>query len=312
MANVDLFGKPIKEKSEPVTPHLAKLKAALCNPKCKQDIDLIEEALDLYAEWTGKLNKLTSKGKKRVEEMVGLLNWYKDELEVELIMKRGSNFLKRQKGQLKLDNTILEEFFIQLINPDILNGLGNMERLVVGPQETFMSLAFLPKSFDELGSKPNVVLKSKDQDFIIGTKIFYRFAPDEGFQAKETAEGSLVLAVLAAEFKVNLDKTMFQEAAGTAARLKQGCPMSRYFVLVEYLDMEPEDCRLTAIDNVFLLRHAKRLPFEKRNVTKEVESQHKNLPIDPEISWRFIQEIQTFINTKWYDPTKALERGSFV
>jgi hypothetical protein len=121
-----------------------------------------------------------------------------------------------------------------------------------------------------------------------------------------------VLAVLAAECKVNLDKTMFQEAAGTAARLKQGCPMSRYYVLVEYLDMEPEDCRLTAIDNVFLLRHAKRLPFGKRTDYEEVKAQHHVSPIDVEVIWRFCEEIQSFVEAVWYDPGQALQRGSFV
>lgn len=121
-----------------------------------------------------------------------------------------------------------------------------------------------------------------------------------------------MLAVLAAECKVNLDKTMFQEAAGTAARLKQGCPMSRYYVLVEYLDMEPEDCRLTAIDNVFLLRHAKRLPFGKRTDYEEVKAQHHVSPIDVEVIWRFCEEIQSFVEAVWYDPGQALQRGSFV
>lgn len=105
---------------------------------------------------------------------------------------------------------------------------------------------------------------------------------------------------------------MFQEAAGTAARLKQGCPVAKYFLLVEYLDMIPEDCRLTAIDNVFLLRHAKRLPFGKRNVLEEVERLHKSHPIDPEVVWLFVQEIQNFIGTAWYDPDHVLERGTFV
>lgn len=125
-------------------------------------------------------------------------------------------------------------------------------------------------------------------------------------------QGKLVLAVLAAECKVNLDKTMFQEAAGTAARFKQGCPTSRYYLLVEYLDMEPEDCRLTALDNVFLLRHTKRLPFEKRSIYAEVKQQHEQAPIDPDVIWRFVGELQSFIDAVWYDPGKALQRGSFV
>lgn len=74
----------------------------------------------------------------------------------------------------------------------------------------------------------------------------------------------LFLAVLAVECKVNYDKTMFQECAGTAARLKQGCPISKYYALVEYLSMQPEDTRLTSIDNVFLLRKVKK-DFHTKN-----------------------------------------------
>jgi hypothetical protein len=105
---------------------------------------------------------------------------------------------------------------------------------------------------------------------------------------------------------------MFQECAGTAQRLKQGCPIAKYFALVEYLDMIPEDCRLTEIDNVFLIRHTKRLPFEKRNHVDEIRKQHQNFPISAEVIWNYVQEIQTFINAVWYDPDQALKRGSFV
>jgi hypothetical protein len=310
---LDVSGAPVQEKEYLVgTPHLDKLNAALSNPKCRGDVPLIKAAIKQYNKWIENLGKLTSEGKERVEEMTDLLNWYKNELEVELIMKRGSDFLKRQKGQLKLDSSVLEEFLIHLVHPDILNGLDDLEQLVIGPQEAFMSLAFLPRSIKELGTKPRVVLKTKDQDFVIGTKIHYKFASDGNFQMENTSEGSFTLSVLAAECKINLDKTMYQEAAGTAARLKQGCPMSKYFVLVEFLDMEPEDCRLTAIDNVFILRHTHRLPFEKRDVVKEVEQQHQKFPIDSELIWRFVQEIQAFVSTIWFDPEEILKKGSFI
>jgi len=296
-----------------LTPHKDKLYAALNNHKCPpEDKELIKEAIHLYEEWVKKLNVLTAKGEERVKEMVKLLNWYKDSFEVELIMKRGSSFIKRQKGQLKLDNTILEEFLIHLIHPDILNGLENIELLEIGPHNAFMSLAFFPKSFKELTHRPNVFIKTKDQDFIIGAKIHYRFSTSQTFEERNTVDGSLILAVLAAECKINLDKTMFQEAAGTAARLKQGCPVARYYLLVEYLDMTPEDCRLTAIDSIFLLRHARRLPFGKRSIIEKVERQHKEHPIDYKVIWMFVQEIQKFIDAIWYDPDEALKRGSFV
>jgi hypothetical protein len=296
----------------PQTPHKDKLIAALANPKCgEEDILLLKEALPRYDAWINSVAQVNSTGKQRVIELTQLFNQYKDFLEVELIAKSQSPFLIRQKGQLKLDNSVIEEFLIQLIDRRILQGLPDFE-LDIGPQTAFMSLAFMPTNITALGGKPPVEVKEKDTDFAVGKSIYFKFSPDAQFANGKTSQGKLVLAVLAAECKVNLDKTMFQEAAGTAARIKQGCPMSRYYLIVEYLDMEPEDCRLTAIDNVFLIRHAKRLPFEKRNKYEEVKMQHERYPIDHEIVWKFCQEIQNFVKAVWYDPTKALERGSFI
>ncbi len=293
------------------TPHKEKLLSAIGNPNCRTDISILEEAKKAYEKWIDNLNSVTSIGKQKVLEMTKLLNNYKDFLEVELIARRGSPFIKRTKGQLKLDNSILEEFLIHLVDPAILNKMPDFE-LEMGPQQAFMSLSFNPASLSHLNNKPNVVLKVKDQDFTIGKSLHYKFSSDPHFEESQTEKGSLFLAVLAAECKINLDKTMFQEAAGTASRLKQGCPTTKYYVLVEYLDMEPEDCRLTDIDNVFLLRHAKRLPANKRNKYQEIKAQHKDYPIDGEIIYRFIMEIQDFINAAWYDPEEALRRGTFI
>lgn len=294
------------------TPHKEKLMAAIVNPKCdSNDVALLKDALGAYEDWTSRLSNLTTTGKNRIVEMTGLLNSYKDFLEVDLIAKRGSAFIKRQKGQLKLDNSVIEEFLVHLASDKVLSGLPDFQ-LEVGPQTAFMSLAFTPSSLAALGGKPAVTLKEKDTDFALGKTIHYQFSTEPTFPTKQTSQGKLVLAVLAAECKVNLDKTMFQEAAGTAARFKQGCPTSRYYLLVEYLDMEPEDCRLTALDNVFLLRHAKRLPFEKRSVYAEVKRKHDETPIDAEVMWRFVQEVQGFVDAVWYDPRKALQRGSFI
>ncbi|MBF0343471.1 MAG: Bpu10I family restriction endonuclease [Nitrospirae bacterium] len=294
------------------TPHKDKLLAALNNPKCNaKDRDIISEALKMYYFWVSEIDKISCTGKERIIQLTKLLNQYKDQLEVELIFRSGSQFLIRQKGQLKLDNSVIEEFLIHLINPQVLDGLPNYE-LCIGPQRAFMSLAFTPTSIHDLGEKPRVEIKEKDTDFTLGKSIYYKFSSEPAFATHNTKSGMVTLAVFAAECKINLDKTMFQEAAGTAARLKQGCPMSRYYLLVEFLDMEPEDCRLTSIDNVFLLRHAKRLPFGKRTKYEEVKRQHQYNPIDPEVIWKFVSELQYFVKSIWYDPDKAIERGSFV
>lgn len=258
-----------------------------------------------------EMDALQSVGKNKVDDLTRLLNQYKDFLEVDLIAERGSPFLKRQKGQLKLDNSVLEEFLVRIVDPTILPGLPPFD-LEIGPQTAFMSLSFLPASIASLNEKPEIVLKVKDQDFTIGKSLHFKFSTTPNFDDATTSQGRLYLAVVAAECKINYDKTMFQECAGTASRLKQGCPLSRYYALVEYLDMAPEDCRLTDIDNVYLLRHAKRLPFERRSILEAVRAQHRDFPIDSEVVWRFAEELQTFISAVWFDPDEALRRGSFL
>ena len=295
-----------------VTPHHAKLVAAIANPKCSEDKYLLEETLERYNAWVTAINALESTGQNRVDQMVDLLNDYKDFLEVDAIARRGSAFLKRQKGQLKLDNSVLEEFLIYLVDSRVIDGLPNDFDIDCGPYTAFMSLSFRPEGIASLNQKPSIVLKQKDQDFTIGKKIHYKFSSSLNFEQNKTSSGKLYLSVLAAEIKVNYDKTMFQECAGTASRLKQGCPIAKYYALVEYLDMLPEDCRLTDIDNVFLLRKTKRLPVNKRPILAEVEKQHEDFPIAKDVIWNFVQEIQNFVSAIWYDPKAAIARGSFV
>lgn len=292
-------------------PHKEKLLAAIDNHKAAADVDILREAYSSYEQWISQMTALTTTGDAFLADLVRLLNEYKDYLEVELIARRGSDFIKRQKGQLKLDNSVIEEFLPYLVNPKLLANLPTNYELESGSNTSFMSLSFCPSSIRTL-DKPQVVIKEKDQDFAIGKSVFYKFSTDQSFNDNNTIDGKLFLAVLAAECKVNYDKTMFQECAGTAARLKQGCTISKYYALVEYLDMQPEDTRLTNIDNVFLLRKCKRLPYEKRNIYEEVRKQHLDNPISVDVMKLFIEEMQNFINATWYDPDAALERGSFV
>lgn len=295
----------------PRTPHKDKLLAAIANPKSRADAPILQQALAAYETWIADMTALNTTGKQRVLDMTHLLNIYKDRLEVELIAGKGSAFLTQQKGQLKLDNSVMEEFLIHLVDRRILTALPQFD-LEAGPRTAFMTFSFRPSSVDDLRGKPAIVIKAKDQDFTIGRTFHYQMSPDAAFPNADTAKGELFLSVLSAEVKVNYDKTMFQECCGTASRLKQGCPSAKYFVLVEFLDMEPEDSRLTDIDNVFLLRHAKRLPSDKRSVFAELEKQHRDFPIDGEIIYRFVQEIENFLEAVWHDPAEALKRGSFV
>lgn len=48
--------------------HKEKILAALGNPKAKDDIDLMKEALSAYENWIKRLKSLTSTGEQRVRE----------------------------------------------------------------------------------------------------------------------------------------------------------------------------------------------------------------------------------------------------
>ena len=52
---------------------------------------------------------------------------------------------------------------------------------------------------------------------------------------------------------------MFQEAVTTAGELKRVSLGSRYILLCEWLDMTPVNTKLTAMDEVIVLRRTKRL-----------------------------------------------------
>ncbi|HEV7399157.1 MAG TPA: Bpu10I family restriction endonuclease [Solirubrobacterales bacterium] len=295
------------------TPHGNKIAAAIANRKAiQQDKDLLGEIQEAYGRWVADLVATIpdESPEARVRRQAELLNDYKFFVEVDCVAKRGSPWLKRQKGQLKLDNSIIEEFLIHLVHPATLPGFNRLDELAVGPNQAFMSMSFRAGSLSGLLDKPEVVVKTKDQDFTLGARLHYAIGTSPDLSG--ATRGSFVLAVLAAECKVNLDKTMFQEASGTATRLKQGCPMAKYFLVAEFLDMTPEDVRLTDIDNVFLLRPSRRLGPQQRGNAEEVEKYHRENPIRADVIWRFVQEMQSFIDAVWYDPSSVLERGSFI
>jgi hypothetical protein len=306
-------GDPAVELPERSTPHLNKIRAAASNPKASaEDRALLAEIEAKYSEWAAVLDAVVDgeEPRDRVTRQAGIFNDYKFFVEVECVARRGSAWLKRQKGQLKLDNSIIEEFLIHLVHPATLPGFDRLHELTVGPNQAFMSMSFRPDSMAGLLDQPEVVVKTKDQDFTLGAELHYAVGTDADLERAQ--RGRFVLAVLAAECKVNLDKTMFQEASGTATRLKHGCPMAKYFVIAEFLDMVPEDVRLTDIDNVFLLRGVRRLGPAQRGDAEAIAQCHTENPIRADVLWRFVEQMQSFIDAVWFDPTGVLRRGSFI
>jgi hypothetical protein len=124
---------------------------------------------------------------------------------------------------------------------------------------------------------------------------------------------------MAIECKTNLDKTMFQEASATALDMKTSVPAAKYYLLCEWLDMTPISSSVTAIDEVIILRKAKRLPSNIRNSfnTRAGRSQYRAFyedylrshPFHVDMFSRIAGHVLKLISSSPEDD--ALERGHF-
>lgn len=87
------------------------ISAIQSNKMPAKDVPRLEMALQKYDEWIEKLNAINAETvDELVEKLVAELNTYKNYIDINLIFDSEEDFLYRQKGQLKLDNTVIEEF----------------------------------------------------------------------------------------------------------------------------------------------------------------------------------------------------------
>lgn len=300
------------------TPHGDKLRVLLRNQKLPDDDrDAVQGTVRRYEAWIAECEAASGSAEELVPTLTSSLNRYKEYVDCRLVFDSEHDFLYRQKGQLKLDNTILEEFLPRLVGrvlSDQLRALG----LVMGPTTAFSHLRFdssLPLSMTGGG----MVLRSKDHDFALARPLFLRASYNEDFG--EPCDTSTHLAYVAAEIKTNLDKTMFQEASGTAYDLKLALPNSRYFLLCEWLDMTPISTAVTAIEEVIVLRKARRLPADLRRhfSTAEGRRRHRETffhhlkanPFAHEAFGRFLSHVERLLGNDTESEQNALERGWF-
>lgn len=298
------------------TPHGDKLDALLQNDKLpKGDRARIEKAVKRYRSWLQALSHIpTSSG--GVAEAVRLLNDYRLFLDLEVVFDSQDDFLYRQKGQLKLDNTVIEEFLPHLVSrsfPEISTGFS------VGPHSCFAALYFT-STIRTAADSPGTHARTKDQDFTISKRLYLRasFHPEhaEGVDHLEAD-----LGYLCAECKTNLDKTMFQEACATAHDVKTAVPGAKYLLLCEWLDMTPISTAGTDVDEVLILRKAKRLGSQVRSgfATREGRTSQRedyarylaDHPFAAEVFERFLAHVRALLEDR--DPIErdVLERGYF-
>ena len=297
-------------------PHYQKLTACLNNRRLPEaDKQKLEEAVERYHSWIASLEKVECGQVDTVEKLVEATNKYKRFIELDLIFDSSENFLYRQKGQLKLDNTILEEFLPQLVFRS-LRGIDNSFEL--GPRKTFSGLSFL-SSIGNPGQSGEPTVKSKDQDFILGKKLYLKSSFDPKFQDYKLIESHL--GYVCAECKTNLDKTMFQEAVATSRDLKVAVPGSLYFLICEFLDMTPVSIVSTQIDDVLIVRKTKRMSSNIRQEyrTPEARKFRRQEYVEfldsskyySDVFQRMIDKIQALIDDASPSVDRVLNEGHF-
>ena len=299
-------------------PHGDKLDALLNNRKLPDgDIPRVRAAIDRYEAWKSEMRLTDGNGDSLIESLVKSLDAYKRWIDLELVFDSPDDFLYRQKGQLKIDNTVLEEFLPWLVGKVFADELMD-SGLVLGSVNAFSHLRF-DSSLSTPSTGGNMAVRSKDHDFAIARPLFIRASHREDFSAFR--ESGSHLAYVAAEIKTNLDKTMFQEASATAQDLKLAIPDSRYFLMCEWLDMTPISAAVTPIEEVIILRKAKRLPASARRrfssragraANRDSFERHlTDHPFAPDAFARFIRHLEPLLRTESGDEDEILARGWF-
>lgn len=298
------------------TPHLEKIKAAIENAKLPaKDRGRLREAVKRYHAWIVAMRAVAGSPEEMVTQLVSLMNEYKLHFDMDLIFDSSEDFLYRQKGQLKLDNSIIEEFLPWIVRPPILPGL--TPDVQVGPAPCYSDLYFESAlGRPGVGGEPKV--RDKAQDFAVARKIFIRTSYHPSFEG--IASRQACIAYVAAEIKTNLDKTMFQEACATAHDVKSAVAGSRYFLLCEWLDMTPLSTSGTDINEVLILR-GKRLAANvrehfstldgRRRHRDQYEKYLKDRPFRADVLMRFVRHIGRLLTDDTPLEDDAVARGFF-
>lgn len=282
------------------TPHLDKLQAALVNDKLPAtDPAGIQLAIRRYNGWIDEMQSFNNKDGKLLEKLVDSLNRYKLYIDADLIFDSESDFLYRQKGQLKLDNSIIEEFLPWLMREDLIPGIG--DKFSYGPSNCYSAIYF-ESSLSEEKPGAGIHVRTKDQDFALARKLYIKASHDSEFN--ESAQVDTLIAYVATEVKTNLDKTMFQEACATARDLRIAVPGARYFLMCEWLDMTPVSTAPTDVSEVLILRRAKRI---SSNVRKNFSETAKRKSARAEYV-RFLKEnpFQADVFARWINHIKGI------
>ena len=299
------------------TPHLDKLNALLENDKLPvADRGRIDGAIAKYQEWIQAMSQVEGNQEAIIDQLVSLLTGYKEWIDLDTIFDSENDFLYRQKGQLKLDNSVIEEFLPHLVSktlPELDNALH------IGPQSCF-SAAYFTSTLTRNEDGGGLHITTKDQDFSLARKVYIRTSHEANFN-DEYLSKEIYLGYICAECKTNLDKTMFQEASATAHDVKTAVPGAKYYLLCEWLDMTPVSTTSTDIDEVLILRKAKRIGSQirrhystydgRQDGREEYANYLARNPFSRDVFARLVGHIQNVLNEQTPDEGSVLNGGYF-
>ena len=214
---------------------------------------------------------------------------------------------------------MIEEFLPHLIQKEIIPEIEG-QSVSVGPVSAYLATYFT-SSLSDTYVGGGLAIRAKDQDFAISKPLNIRTSHSEHFKDGTFEHFQTHLAYIAAECKTNLDKTMFQEACATARDTKLATPSARYFLLCEWLDLTPVNTATTDIDEVLILRKAKRMNsnvrknFAGREGRKKHRAEYveflKKHPFQPEVFMRLIGHIRKLVTNKIPEEKDVLGHGYF-
>ncbi len=114
---------------------------------------------------------------------------------------------------------------------------------------------------------------------------------------------------------------MFQEASATAHDVKQAVTGAKYYLLCEWLDMKPISSETTDIDQIIILRKARRMgagtrslfaTYEGRQAMRSLYIKHiDDHPYDSQMFLKFMQYILKSISSADLNEAEVLQAGHF-
>lgn len=302
--------------------HGEKLVSTLANKSLKDsDKHSVQKAINKYDEWINALNNLEENDPSRlISEMIQLLNEYKFYLDVDLVFDSKNDFLYRQKGQLKLDNTVIEEFLPIFVSKYIQASKHKVD-FDIEAQSCIFSSAYFKSSITSQPKGGGLTIKTKNQDFSISRNLYLKSSHSKDFEPEKTLQLVTKIGYVMAELKTNLDKTMYQEAAATARDIKLGVTGAKYYLLCDFLDMTPISSTTTDIDEILILRKAKRLNSNIRSNFSTYDGRMKNRdyyinflksnPYSEDMFIRFLNHILSLMPIEEQPEEEILNQGFF-